>query len=156
MKKLIFAVMAAMISLGCFAAAPSAEMLAKSADRIAKLEKLLEKEPKLCGVGDIDKLQKAVKEAASAAVTNSAIIVKMASEGTQVGDVVALGASVAKEATSVKDAGELVKNATSSLKSINPMKAGGAKKSLSFSQDCLKFLVEESAAQVQMAAELAK
>ncbi len=156
MKKLFMALIAIMVSLNCFAAAPSAEMLASSAERIAKLSKLLEKEPKMCGVGDIDKLQKATKDAATAAVTNSAIIVKMATEGTQAGDVVALVAATVQEVTSVKEAGELVKDASASLKSINPMKAGGAKKSLSFSQDCLKLLVEESAAQAQMAAELAK
>lgn len=156
MKKLFVALVSVMVSLSCFAAAPSAEMLASSAERIAKISKLLEKEPKMCGVGEIDKLQKATKDAATAAVVNSAVIVKMASEGTQVGDVVALVAATAQEVKAVKEAGETVKDASAALKSINPMKAGGAKKSLSFSKDCLNLLVEESAAQAQMAAELAK
>lgn len=156
MKKFIFTLVALFVAASAFAGTPSAETLEQSAKRIEQLNKLLEKEPKACGTADVDNLQQKAKAAAVLAVSNSQLIVKLATEGVNAADLATLTASVAKEGVDVKEAGELVAPATKALKGISPLKAGGTKKCLDFSTNCLKLLAEESVAQAQMVAELAK
>ncbi len=157
MKKFILTLAAILMAFTVsYAGTPSAESLEQSAKRIEQLQKLLEKEPKACGNADVDALQQKTKSAAVLAVSNSQLIIKLSTEGVNAADLATLAASVAKEGVDVKEAGELVAPATKALKSINPMKAGGVKKCLDFSSNCLKLLTEESMAQAQMLAELSK
>lgn len=151
MKKLlfVFALVAACVSTA-FAATPAEE----SAERIVKLQKLLEKVPAQTGVTEIDSYAAKTAEAATLAVSNSVLL--NAALGGDLSVLVQLATDVKNEGEAVKDATQMSVDAAKAIKKINPMKAGKAKKALDFANNSLTLVTEESVYQAQTVASLAK
>ncbi len=151
MKKLFIAMC---MLVACTVVALAATPAEESAGRIANLEKMLKSVPKATGVTDLDSYVQASAAAGFLAVENS-VLLKAATEG-DLSVVIKLGDNLKKEQEALQEMTELAPKAAESLKSLNPMKIGKAKKALDFANKCTDVVTAETTYQAQVVASLAK
>lgn len=146
---------------------------ALDAQRIANLQKLVDKAPKACGIADVDGYASAAGAAAILAITNSKQLEQF-SEAIKGGnppalaDVEALARTIAGEKDAIKAATDLAPKAASALKDESEkaksgsmkekMEAGkrvkNADKAISYANDAVAMTTQESVAQGMAVADM--
>jgi hypothetical protein len=179
MKKLFITALIALASMTVVNAQTSKADVQASKDRVAKLQELLAKQPKECGVSKIDDFAKAVNAAAALSIKNSETLSKfyyreIGQTEDGVTDVTVkkptlkeweeLGVGVGGETVSLNEAKKNAEEAAKELQTMtedakngNPMaKAKKAKQVkagtavVNFGKDALPILAEETVAQAKM------
>ena len=170
MKKIFFAVVAAMFSMCLNAQNNLGETISKSVERMKNLKELTEKEPKSTGVADVDAFGQDVYNAAITAMANSEQLedfykreIGETKDGVtdvtitkpKLEDWVALGATLTAEGASIKAAADKGTKAVEAVKGVkNPLAAGKLAKMMNWTKDVLPVITEESVNQVQAVSQI--
>lgn len=148
MKKLLLSV--ALLLVGLIVSAQTTEELQASSDRMAKLEKLTQ--PKNCGLANVDQLTSEAGKVTEESLMISPILHKLHQRvetmniDTQlIHELTELSTRITDQAASVKKVSELVPAASQEISKVkNPLKLKGASKAMSYSQDVVAIVGEET------------
>lgn len=166
MKKLFLVLVTVFMVAGLNVAnAQTKDEMNASQERMEKLAKLCQKEPKTTGVGDVDTYVKSIYDASILSVGTTEQLQNLYSRSIgetkdgvtdvnvkkpTVDELLTLSATVAAQAVTIKNAADSADKAVSASKSQkNPMKAAKIATALGFTKDAYPVLVEESAAQTK-------
>ena len=164
MKKLFLVLVTIFMVAGLNVAnAQTKDEMKASQERMEKLAKLCQKEPKATGVGDVDTYVKNVYDAAILSMSTTEQLQNLyyrsigeTKDGvTDVNikkptELTTLSTTIAAQALTIKDAAGAADKALSASKTQkNPMKAAKIATALGFTKDAYPILVEESATQTK-------
>lgn len=166
MKKLFLVLVTIFMVAGLNVAnAQTKDEMKASQERMEKLAKLCQKEPKATGVGDVDTYVKNVYDAAILSMSTTEQLQNLyyrsigeTKDGVTdvnikkptVEELTTLSATIAAQALTIKDAAGAADKALSASKTQkNPMKAAKIATVLGFTKDAYPILVEESATQTK-------
>ena len=141
-----------------------------SQKRVAELQKLVDSQPKQCGVAEVDGFAANASSAAVLAIANSQKLSELYGKKATGAEWVDLGTSVAAEAKQLKDAQDKAATAAKKLQDLgdeakkgNPMaKAKAAKQVksassvMTYAKDALSILAVETVEQGKMVSQMAK
>jgi hypothetical protein len=159
MRKIILAVTVLLTAFTSNISAQTVDDIHVSTDRIAKIQKLVDKKPKVSGVADVDKLVDMTSVAAAAAVAITPRldslyyrsigktqdgITDVTIKKPSLNECTALATIIGAEGVSLKEAGDLVAKATSSISTASMMQKIKGGKALNYAKDELELVGGES------------